>query len=205
MQIANRPEWFRSIKDARIVATFPAKNLDMDKNGDHLVATLKTIADGLATVEVSCEPLGSVTVYVPIYRKSVVPHTQSFFIVEDDFDIDSFRVYGQRLHPDCIVVLQEAPKIEGYTTSLIKFYTGYNVAVTKTANGILFWGIEGGGFGLYPDTIKETDSYKSGQGLISINGLSGNVWIKESYPVKVVTRTVGNNIQLTVTNEEVTR
>lgn len=202
MQVADRPDWFKEVKDARIVATMEAGNLDTEQNGDNIQVILLGMTNSKATVEITCFPLEGATVSVPIYRESAVPTTQSFILVSDTFDIDAHRTYGNRLHPDCLTLLQNAPTVNGSTAGIIDFYNGTNLVVTNTQNGVLLYGLEGGGLGLYYQTIE--DAYIKGLGLRSINGLSGDVWLDGSYPVR--TRAVmdeDRTLVLTVTDDEV--
>lgn len=201
MQVASRPDWFRDVKDARIVVTLPAGKLDTDTNGDNIQAILTDMSEAYAIVEVTCCPLEGTTASVPIYRESDVPTTQSFFLVGDDFDLTEEREYGHRIHPDCLTLLQTAPSITGYTTGVLKLYNGNNITVSKTASGALIYGVEGGGTGLYKQEVEDT--YIKGLGLRSINGMSGDVWIKGSYPVRVEDIYHNGRLTLTVTTDEV--
>lgn len=200
MQVADRPAWFRYVKDARIVAEIPAGNWDKSTNGDDIQVILTGMTGSVATVEINCAPVGGTTMSVPIYKEENVPFTQSFFIIDNDFDTSEGIAANDRLHPDCLTLLQKAPKINGNTDRMLKFYNGTNMTVDKTATGVLFYGVESGGRGLYNQELEQVDEYMEGKGLRAINGMTGDVWIKGSYPVQVTL----TGETLTVTNDEVT-
>ena len=203
MQVADRPDWFRYVKDARIVVEIPVGNWDKSTNGDDIQVILTGMTGSTATVEVTCVPVGGKTVSVPIYKEENVPATQSFFIIDNDFDTTSGFTANDRIHPDCLTLLQAAPAINGSTASLLKFYNGNNITASKTVSGVMLYGVEDGGRGLYKQEIHETEEYMEGKGLKSINGFTGDVWIKGAYPVRT-TVTGGSITTFTVTNDEVT-
>lgn len=203
MQVADRPAWFRYVKDARIVVEIPAGNWDKSTNGDDIQVILKGMTGSTATVEINCVPIGGKTVSVPIYKEEDVPTKQSFFIIDNNFSTTPGFTANDRLHPDCLTLLQLSPTINGGTSSLLQFYNGTNMEVSKTTTGIMLYGVEGGGRGLYKQDIHETEEYMEGKGLKSINGLTGDVWIKGAYPVRT-TVTGGSVTAFTVTTDEVT-
>lgn len=187
MQIADRPDWFTQVKDARIVAKFSAASLDMAANDDNIIATFTGIVQNRAYIHVECKPIGLKAIQVPIYReKDACPATQSFFIVDDDMDLSAVGIgLNYRLHPDCVLVMQEAPMITGNTTAVASFYDGSNITAMHTQDGALFYGAVGGGTGLYYQELEESEEYLKGVGLKAINGISGDVWIRGTYPVEV--------------------
>lgn len=203
MQVANRPDWFRYVKDARIVVEIPAGNWDKSTNGDDIQVILKGMTGSVATVEVTCVPVGGKTVSVPIYKEKDVPAKQSFFIIDNSFDTTQGFAANDRLHPDCLTLLQSAPTINEIEPGLLKFYNGNNMTASRTATGVMLYGVEDGGRGLYKQEIAETEEYMEGKGLKSINGFSGDVWIKGAYPVRTAV-TGGTVTTFTVTNDEVT-
>lgn len=201
METLYPPEWVQHVKDIHLVVELPAAGITASKNDDRLIAMINGNTGSVAAVDITCGTIAK-TCYIPIYREEDgCPATQNYMLVDNDFEITGGTYTNQRIHPDCIVYLQEAPLITGQTASVV-LKNGCNVGVSETDDGALLYATEGGGLGQY---VQELDAaaYALGKGLRSINGMSGEVWIRGDYPVKETTTVSNGKATLTVTTEEV--
>jgi hypothetical protein len=184
------PEELKHIKDVRIVYTLPA--IERTRATRHTLefsAVLAHISESVALFNVTCVPYDiSEQVAVPVYVGiDTCPTTNSYVIVSEPVDYN-----GQHpLHPDCLLFLQEAPKLkvrtrtnvtkvdEAQTTienfgDAIKFGNGHNVIVEGNGTKVTFSGGVGSGLGVYTESPYIDDDYDpeaQAEGLRSINGI----------------------------------
>ena len=203
MESWNSPEWTKHVKDIHIVVELMAGDLEDDMNGDRLTAFITGTTGSTATVTCTCGSIVEVK-NIGIYRESAgCPATQNYMLVDDEFDL-AVDHKDQRIHPDCIVWLQEAPVIVGQTSSVVCFQNGNNINATDTTDGVLLYGVENGGTGRYKQVLSDVAPYRLGKGLVAVNGMTGDIWVRGSYPVKTTEKFTAGKLVLTVTTDEVT-
>lgn len=202
MPIAERPDFFQHVKDIRVTATMPAANiLPQYKNLNSLSATLVgfgtevvgTQEVDVAYVTVVCTQYGYMET-LPVRIWNTVPATESYCLVDDDFEIPGGEVLYE-LHPDCIYLQQIAPRLTGFPAQLI-CSDGYNVEATASTSGVSFYGAPSVGLGSWLNTTCPEG--RSGVGLNTINGIIGDVSISGYGKLRINAEKEGYKLILTV-------
>lgn len=125
-----KPGWVDRILDLRLVVILPEADLDhMDRAAGHnesiVTAQLESFDSSHARIKV-LSPVYSEAqdMTVPIYSgRDAVPTTASYMVVEEDFS-DSDSDCGLEVHPGCLVLLQEAPKLGFMTRNVVSSVDG---------------------------------------------------------------------------------
>lgn len=217
------PQWMTHVKDVRCVAVFDAKDsIPQYKNSEKVRATLQITSQTTATATIYCAQLGgSKTVQLKVIcvdelfatgSMVTLPVSCSYMLVDSAFSYDATAMAGSYiLHPDTILVLQEAPHV-GIRSSNVSpvtvcFRSGNNVGASEMNGGVLLFGGVAAGKGVFtyvPAAIGEVPEHMLGKGARNINGLTGSVWIRGSYPVQVdrYPPTTEDVITLTIKTDE---
>ena len=198
------PDALKHIKDVRLVYTLPAVTATIG-NSHTLTfhASLISINAYEASFQVVCTPFAVDTlVTVPVYiGVDTCPATNSYVLVDAAVSYSGTH----KLHPDCLLFLQEAPKLfavsrlditkEDVATNVssnafgkrIKIENGNNVVVTGSSKTLRFTGGVGAGTGVYTSSpwIDATLVPDETKGLISINGITNDVIITGAPSVTV--------------------
>lgn len=203
MPVVNPPVWYSHVKDIRCVVTMGAANsISQYRNGNYLRAWLVK-EDGHIGIAVKCEQHAYEDIIrVPIYVwTDGVPATSSYILTDAVCDLPDIPDGRYELQPDVLIFMQEAPKItfDGIAISDLIVKDGYNVSVNKATEGIMLFGAAGVGVGTFDvDPIGALGDDQQGLGARSINGLSGDVWIKGAYPVDI---SMGADLIMTVSHK----
>lgn len=205
MPIANPPDWYKNVKDIRCVVAMDASNsISQYRNGNYLRVWLVKEGGHLG-IAVRCDQHNYEDIIeVPTYVWTAgAPATSSYMLVGSFFDAGAIGDGRYELQPDVLVFMQLAPRIlyndVEITGGTLHSYKGYNVSISKSPNGIMFFGAAGVGNGAYTtDPIEALGEDQQGLGARSINGLDGDVWIKGSYPVDV---SIDSDLVMTVTHK----
>lgn len=200
------PAWTEHVKDLHIVAELEPGDTTSDTNGDRLMAFVVDFDTTNMEADVEIWYGNQVVACtVPIYVDTDgCPDTQTYMLVDSGFAPSG--TYGQRIHPDCIVYLQKAPSIARQFTAVADFQNGYNVIASDIEDGVLFYGVEGGGLGNEVVVLGGSSAvapYAMGKGLRSINGKSGAVWIRGDYPVEETVTVSAGTCSFSVKTNEV--
>jgi len=197
------PDYFSHIKDVRIVLELPAADLLLGykngRNGNYIRVWLTGFvpADGTneayATAEIECLQVSddSFNVRLPLADWTAgVPATQNWLMCDQALLAD-LPVFGDseryELNPDVLVLQQVAPVIykNGEALSDLTVENGHNVQVNLTNGQISFYGAPGVGDGLFaPNTPYQLAAELQAAGARSINGLSGDIRIDGTFPVR---------------------
>lgn len=209
LPVADAPEWFSHIKDIRCVVTFDAANniLQYKKNGNYVRAWLVGLTAASATVEIECKQIQdavkSVTLVTCLWtdypvtvpdpdnnREATRPfRPQSYVLVDSDFVPPEHFSGRYELNPDTLVIMQTAPimSVNGVPQeACIEAHKGHNVAVSKSNNGILFYGASDVGDRMYKSCpiAGVLGDWQQGLGARNINGMTGDLWLSGVFPVK---------------------
>lgn len=196
--VAVKPEWFDSIKDARLTVVLGAANAISEYNlNDNCVKVVLTGIDAAGQVahfRVRCSQLSGVDIPVDANLfewTTACPSTGSYVIVDRISALSSVPVSGLDyvMNPDILVFMQNAPVIRYNTVQLsdtVAFRSGHNVTASLTATGIALYGAIGGGLGVYTayPAGSTVSNAKQNLGASSINGIQGAVWLDGTYPLK---------------------
>ena len=193
MPVENPPEFFKHVKDLRCVVTLPAADpISQVENDKCIWAQLKSIDSNEAVIQLYCNQAGGAPSWrvarIPVFMTGHnTPSMQSYVLVDEDISISGGKY---ELQPDTLLFIQEAPVIKLDTTTLTDTVTtapGHNVSITKGRDGIIVYGAPGVGLGVYTEApdFYTVPAQLRGKGATSINGLSGDVWIKAAHPVSV--------------------
>lgn len=209
--------WMQHIKDVRCIAVFDAvDSIPQYKNGKKVWATLTITQDEesqlIATATVYCTELSAngVEVQLAIQKwEDGVPASGNYILVDSEFAYNAEMAQEHMLHPDTILVMQEAPTLyiaNGSSTvetdSTICFRNGNNVGASNVQDVVLLFGAVAAGNGVYTyDVLNALDPSQHGLGVRSINGLTDKVWLKGSYPVLVERKDPGTSDDITITIE----
>lgn len=214
------PAWMQHIKDVRCIAVFGAvDSIPQYKNSKKVWATLRIElneeSQPIATATVYCTELSETGVEVHLDIKNWeagVPTSGNYMLVDAEFVYNAEMSEEHALHPDTIIVMQEAPTLyirsgsmQTETDSTICFRNGNNVAASNVQDVVLLFGAVAAGNGVYTsDVIGALDDSQQGLGARSINGLSDKVWLKGSYPVKVERSNPGtyDDVSITIVTDE---
>ena len=205
LPILNPPDFFQHIKDIHVVLELPAQDLLLgyknNRNGNYVRAWLTALVsadgdiDAYAEVKVQCSQVQDelFTVKLPfIDWTGGVPHTANWLmcdneLLEDLSSIEAFTPY--ELNPDVLVLMQKAPALYKGKAKLdhtLHVGNGHNTTVTLSNGQLAFYGASGVGSGLYGmNTPFALSDDKQAAGLRSINGLTGDVRIEGTYPVRL--------------------
>lgn len=205
MPVADAPDWYAHIKDIRCVIVLSATDfISQYKNGNRLRAWLKK-KDNSLTIKAECYGITK-TLTLTIYDwTSGAPGTMSYMLVDDGFKAADVAEGEYELQPDTLVFMQEAPKVFKKTGTswdllpklIVKH--GYNISVSTTPNGFMFFGAAGVGEGTITAASSELPASQQGYGARSLNGFTGDVWLDGSFPVVV---DMNSNLELTVGEAE---
>lgn len=195
LPVADAPEWFSHIKDIRCVITFDAANniLQYKKNGNYVRAWLVGLTNISATIKILCKQLQDTPKYIEVLKAvwtDGVPSTENYMLTDSDYTAPVSFSGEYELNPDVLVIMQKAPAVYKDGTKLpvgLEFVDGHNVAVSKMDNGILLYGAAGAGReGVYEtDPLGVLGEHQHGLSAKNINGMSGSVWLKGTFPVVV--------------------
>lgn len=192
------------VKDARIMVVVDTRwPGTQTENSDQISAQLiEIVVEGgeyVAHVHFNCSTFNTYAgMDIPVFIGSV-PASATSYVLIDEYT-EGMDVMG-RLHPDCIVVLEEAVQMTVHTSTDIKvsgtatgptsgvytlfgnvlaFADGYNVTVSGDGGGLLLNSFSGGGKGAYvvsPFVDGPSNLFNRPRGLRSLNGASGHVRI----------------------------
>lgn len=202
MPVENPPDFYKHVKDIRCVVTVPALNpISLVENDNYIRAFLLRLDGNTARVRVICSQFGDVSgwtvIDIPVFTtEQGAPGTQSYIVVDEQITVNSG---SYELQPDTLLFIQKAPYVyisalgepdeNGYKQSgpVIDTENGNNVSITKGQNGIIIYGAPGAGLGLYASVpgCYPVPEHLQNKGAISINGLYGDVWLKEAHPVAI--------------------
>lgn len=192
LPVADAPEWFNHIKDIRCVVTFDAANniLQYKKNGNYVRAWLVGLTNISATIKIRCKQLQDAPKYIEVLRAvwtDGVQSTENYMLTDSDYTAPANFSGEYELNPDVLVIMQKAPVIYKDDIKLpvgLEFVDGHNVAVSKNDNGVLLYGAADAGSGTYTtDPLGVLGDHQRGLGAKNINGMSGSVWLKGTFPV----------------------
>lgn len=199
------PDALKHIKDARIVFELPAKTYKRDYiNSQQFYAELVSISASDAVFRVVCVPFDideqvTVPVTVGLFNS---PGTNNYVLVDEAVTYNGTH----RLHPDCLLFFQKAPKLHvrerravtsndtaGFTATYdfgpeITFSDGNNVNVSGNDTTVILTGGEGNGLGIWmtsPWIDISSSTLRAAAGLRTINGKQGNVLIAGSSSVSI--------------------
>ena len=205
MPVADKPEWYSHIKDIRCVVELPASNIiSQYKNGNFIRAWLQSVTATTATIRIICAQLNYAdTKVVPLYIwTGGAPSSDSYIIVDESFVYSEVTAGNYELQPDTLIFMQAAPKLYMGTAvqgEQIDIQPGYNVSVSGTTKGIMFFGAAGAGLGTYTgDPIAALGPDQKGYGARNLNGMVNSVWIKGSYPVSADAKPEDSALKLKV-------
>lgn len=199
------PDFFRHIKDVRLVLELPAADLLLGykkgMNGNYIRVWLTGFvpADGTneayATAEVEClqasDDAFDIRLPLAVWTAGV-PATQNWLMCDQEL-LDDLPVFGDsdryELNPDVLVLQQVAPVIykDGVALTDLTVVNGHNVQVNLTNGQISLYGAPGVGDNVYPANTPELYQLSlalQAAGARSINGLSGDVRIDGTFPVR---------------------
>lgn len=181
-----------AIKDLRLVITLPKTFTLPTANQHNIRVFLKKIylmaavyyADFTYQVDGVTNQLLE---EVPVGSTDHVPNTDSYVLYSGTMTelADGGTVY--EVHPDCLIFMQEAPGLfmQGAPiTTESDIRDGYNTTVTMTGDSLVFYAAAGIGLGRLSLSINddvsawysiENKASVQGKGMLSINGITGNV------------------------------
>ena len=210
LPVDDAPEWFRHIKDVRLVVVLPAANpISEYRNKNNIQAWLTGIdhTHMVATFHVQCLQYG-ITAYTLtanlVKWESGSPAANSYVVIDDtqladtsDGSLTPLPVLSDvayELNPDVLIFMQEAPTLSYDQTAFgteVHVANGNNVSVSAVTTGVSFLGGLGVGKGRYtevPWELRDVAPAMQGLGARSINGMQDMVWLSGSFPLVVESR-----------------
>lgn len=179
MTVDSIPDWFKYVKDMRIVVTLPAMQAaHMDQNRENIKITLTSISHTTAIIKLSCASywITDKEISIPVFTNTL-PGTPSFVCATEVLPTLTGLSYD--IHPACLVFMQKAPVLwmeqesrngEPYVmveledgvpvqkiyntddrriSDVLRLMNGKNVGVTGSSSSVLFTCGVGLGSGTY--------------------------------------------------------